>query len=351
MKLHTTLPLLSLFLLGTSVICAPTPEDNREGGQGREGNDRCRGRGCDDNGKDIVITTTAPGGLVVTMTLPIGDFFGGSPSATGDAEGLAETGNGSDDNGDNGSSDRNGGGNSNGSDDEIDSDNSNRGGSSGRGGRGRKALFLSPANVQSNSAKTGQEETSDPTQADSLTDSANFINFCTDKTLTNGQQIKSGSCNGIPMGDIPSTANMVSTIIISPGPGEDIPAETSFDIEIQVLNLVAGSFTNPASTYYSAPQTLKDGKIVGHTHVVIQRLSSLNPSTPPDPAAFEFFKGINDAGDGSGGLKATVSAGLEKGFYRVCTMSSAANHQPVLMPVAQRGAQDDCQRFSVGKKG
>lgn len=66
---------------------------------------------------------------------------------------------------------------------------------------------------------------------------------------------------------------------------------------------------------------------------------------------FEFFKGINDAGDGSGGLKATVSAGLEKGFYRVCTMSSAANHQPVLMPVAQRGAQDDCQRFSVGKKG
>lgn len=46
-----------------------------------------------------------------------------------------------------------------------------------------------------------------------------------------------------------------------------------------------------------------------------------------------------------------MSAGLEKGFYRVCTMSSAANHQPVLMPVAQRGAQDDCQRFSVGKKG
>lgn len=90
---------------------------------------------------DIVITTTAPGGLVVTMTLPIGDFFGGSPSATGDAEGLAETGNGSDDNGDNGSSDRNGGGNSNGSDDEIDSDNSNRGGSSGRGGRGRKGLI------------------------------------------------------------------------------------------------------------------------------------------------------------------------------------------------------------------
>jgi hypothetical protein len=29
-------------------------------------------------------------------------------------------------------------------------------------------------------------------------------------------------------------------------------------------------------------------------------------------------------------------------------MNSASNHQPVLMPVAQRGAQDDCQKFTVG---
>jgi transcription initiation factor TFIID subunit 15 len=30
-------------------------------------------------------------------------------------------------------------------------------------------------------------------------------------------------------------------------------------------------------------------------------------------------------------------------------MTSSSNHQPVLMPVAQRGAQDDCQKFSVGQ--
>lgn len=29
-------------------------------------------------------------------------------------------------------------------------------------------------------------------------------------------------------------------------------------------------------------------------------------------------------------------------------MNSASNHQPVIMPVAQRGAQDDCQKFTVG---
>lgn len=103
---------------------------------------------------------------------------------------------------------------------------------------------MDPANVQENSSKTGQEENDDPAQADSLTDGANFINFCTGKTLTNGLQVKSGSCNGIVMGDIPSTTNMVSSLITFPGPGEDIAADTAFDIKLKVLNLVAGSFTS-----------------------------------------------------------------------------------------------------------
>lgn len=108
---------------------------------------------------------------------------------------------------------------------------------------------MDPANVQSNSATTGQEENGDPAQADSITDNANFINFCTGKTLTNGLQIKGGSCNGIVMGDIPSTDNMVSSLITFPGPGEDIDADTAFDIKVKVLNLVAGSFTSKSLGY------------------------------------------------------------------------------------------------------
>jgi len=33
-------------------------------------------------------------------------------------------------------------------------------------------------------------------------------------------------------------------------------------------------------------------------------------------------------------LSATVGGGLPVGVYRVCTMTSASNHQPVLMPVS-----------------
>ncbi|KAL8711059.1 MAG: hypothetical protein Q9220_004440 [cf. Caloplaca sp. 1 TL-2023] len=206
---------------------------------------------------------------------------------------------------------------------------------------------LNPANIQTGSAQDGQGQVSGVAagQAASATDAANFINFCTGKTLTNGLQVKGGSCNGIPMGDIPATTNMVSTILTNPV-GGCIQANKDFDVTLQVANLNAGVFTNPTVTYYTAPQALKNGNIVGHVHVTIQDLgANLTPDAPLDASVFVFFKGIDDAGDGKGGLKVTVTGGLPAGNFRVCTMSAAANHQPVTMPVAQRGAQDDCVRF------
>ena len=142
---------------------------------------------------------------------------------------------------------------------------------------------------------------------------------------------------------------MISSIIISPGPKQKIEANKDFTISVQTTGLSAGSFTNADLTYYSAPQDLtSSGQIIGHTHVTVQDLGrNLSPSTPPDPTTFVFFKGINDPGNGKGLLSATVTGGLPKGHYRVCTMTSASNHQPVHMPVAQRGAQDDCQKFIV----
>jgi len=153
----------------------------------------------------------------------------------------------------------------------------------------------------------------------------------------------------VAMGDLPAKTNMVSSIITFPEPGSaTIESNKSFNITVQVSNLVTGSFTNAAATYYAGPQFLKNGLIVGHTHVTVQDMgASLNPKTAADPTKFAFFKGINDVGNGNGLLSATVTGGLPAGNYRVCTMTSASNHQPVLMPVAQRGAQDDCTKFTV----
>ncbi|KIW86908.1 uncharacterized protein Z519_12530 [Cladophialophora bantiana CBS 173.52] len=228
--------------------------------------------------------------------------------------------------------------------------NGNTGNNNAAGGNGgNNDLLLLASNVQAASNFAGNPDVA-AGQSNSDTDPANFINFCTGKTLTNGTQNTAGSCNGVIMGDIPSNNNMVSAIVLFPGPGDDLTPNQSFNIQVQLTNLVAGSFTDPLTTYYSAPQELQGGNIVGHCHVTVQDLgNSLAPTTPPDPKTFAFFKGINDDGNGQGLLQATVANGLPAGFYRVCTMNSASNHQPVLMPVAQRGAQDDCQKFTVGQ--
>jgi hypothetical protein len=205
--------------------------------------------------------------------------------------------------------------------------------------------------IQGASGLTGQESGTEGIkdgQAESLTDKANFINFCQGKTVTNGEQNTAGSCNPIPMGDIPSTNNMVSAVITNPKFGQTFGKNESFTITVQTAHLDAGSFTNPTTTYYTAPQQLNaNGDIIGHCHVTVQDLGDFNTQTPPDANQKAFFLGIDDAGNGQGLLSADVSTGLLPGNYRVCTMIAAMNHQPVNMPIAQRGAQDDCVRFRV----
>lgn len=139
------------------------------------------------------------------------------------------------------------------------------------------------------------------------------------------------------MGDIPAKTKMISTVITNPKNGGNIAAaNTPFDVTLQITNLEAGVFTNPDVTYFAAPQQVNvAGNIIGHVHVTVQDMGKdINSPTPPDPTVFAFFKGIDDAGNGQGALKATVANGLPAGNYRACTMSAASNHQPVIMPVS-----------------
>ncbi|KAG5461011.1 MAG: hypothetical protein BJ554DRAFT_6868, partial [Olpidium bornovanus] len=91
-------------------------------------------------------------------------------------------------------------------------------------------------------------------------------------------------------------------------------------------NLQTGFFTVAATEYYTQPQTLNsDGIIKGALTV-----------------------GLNDAAGGDGRLSTDVPANTlnTAGVYRICTMVGAFSHQPVVMPIAQRGAQDDCIRIN-----
>ncbi|KAI0771049.1 hypothetical protein BD413DRAFT_493228 [Trametes elegans] len=188
-------------------------------------------------------------------------------------------------------------------------------------------------------------------QVPSLTSSNNFINFCAtvpNLPITNGQQIKTGSCNPAPMGVIASTNNMPSSKFINPKNFGTIKSNTTFTIQMAINHLETGHFVNAQENYFSAPQVVNSqGDIQGHSHVVIDRLSAIDQTTPTNPlTGFAFFKGLNDAAQ-NGVLSVDVTGGLPAGNYRLASINAAANHQPVLVAIAQHGSLDDMIYFTV----
>jgi hypothetical protein len=131
-------------------------------------------------------------------------------------------------------------------------------------------------------------------QVASLTSTNNFINFCLtvpQLPLTNGQQITTGSCNPAPIGIIPSSSNMPSAKFTNPKNGDTIPANQALTITMAINNMATGNFVNAQQNYFAAPQQLSSqGTILGHSHVVVEALTSLSQTTPTDPTKFAFFK-------------------------------------------------------------
>jgi len=241
---------------------------------------------------------------------------------------------------------QNGGNNNqNGGSNTTDNGNNNQNGGNGNGDP-QTSLTLDPSVIQKiNGTGSGAGET------DSLTSTNNFINICAGKTITNGLQVQGGSCNPTPMGDIPSVDNMPSSKFEFPPNGGNVDANAAFTVVLNTQGMQTGAFTDADTTYFAAPQQLNNaGQIVGHNHVVIEQIPSLDSTQPTNPRVFAFFKGLNSVAV-NGQLTANVTSGLPAGTYRMSSITTAANHQGVLVPVAQRGSVDDSVYFTVGGNG
>uniref|UniRef100_A0A1D1XHB1 Glycosyltransferase 25 family member n=1 Tax=Anthurium amnicola TaxID=1678845 RepID=A0A1D1XHB1_9ARAE len=175
--------------------------------------------------------------------------------------------------------------------------------------------------------------------------------ICNQSKLTkaNGKQNKTPgdggrTCSTTQLGEIPDVTKMTTTLIVSPRNGQKIKAGQVFTVSIKMANIETGNFDDPDNQYYTFAQQLnKQGFIKGHNHVTIQ---SLTGDQPPDAQKFDFFKGLNDPAV-NGVLSVQVNPGLTPGLKRICTMSASFAHTPLIMPVAQRGSQDDCIRVLV----
>ncbi|KAJ7048062.1 hypothetical protein C8F01DRAFT_1007578, partial [Mycena amicta] len=183
-------------------------------------------------------------------------------------------------------------------------------------------------------------------QTASSTSTNNYINFCAltlpGTPLTDGTQIQTGSCNQTPMGLIPSVDNMPSAKFNFPKNTDVINANVPFNASLNVQNFQTGVFTNAQKTYFAAPQTLnKQGQIIGHTHIVIEQLTSLAQILPTNPKTFIFFKGVDNPAE-NGEAIAFVDKGVPAGAFRMCSINTSANHAPAVGPIAQHGSFDDC---------
>ncbi|KAJ6537408.1 hypothetical protein DFH09DRAFT_1042496 [Mycena vulgaris] len=213
----------------------------------------------------------------------------------------------------------------------------------------QSSLTLDPS-VISNFTDEGQ---SPPVvgQSPSFTSRNNYINFCAlnlpGTPLANGLPITTGSCSPVPMGLIPSTANMPSAKFTFPKNFGTIVADTPFTMSVELRGMHSGVITSATQTYLTAPQMLDaNGLIMGHTKVVIDSLDSLDQTAATDPTAFVVFKSIADAAV-NGILSTQISVGVPPGFYRACSINSAANHQPVVVPIERRGSLNDCVYFTA----
>lgn len=149
------------------------------------------------------------------------------------------------------------------------------------------------------------------------------------------------------MGMIAATTAMPSAKFVFPKNLDTVQANTNFTVQMAIQNLNTGFFVNPNTNYFAAPQALgSNNQVNGHSHVVIEAISSLTSTSPSDPTKFNFFKGLNNPAQ-NGILTAVVAGGLPAGTYKMSSINSAANHQPVLVAVAQHGSLDDAVYVST----
>lgn len=160
-------------------------------------------------------------------------------------------------------------------------------------------MTLDPSVIGPNLAQNGLGAGSEVGQVASLTSTNNFINSCVGKTITNGLQVQGGSCNPVPMGDIPNKANQPSAKFLFPTNLANVGVNQPFTVKMAIQGMQTGFFVNANTNYFAAPQQLNaQGQIIGHSHFVIQALPSVTSTSPLDPTVFAFFQCVQSLSHG-----------------------------------------------------
>ena len=151
-------------------------------------------------------------------------------------------------------------------------------------------------------------------------------------------------CIGSTLGLLPSSAKMPATQITTPLSGSTIPVSAlKVTLKVTNFNAVAGN-----KAYLSMPQQLgRNGFINGKIQLSIQKLDA-NVADAADTLFFRVGGGVSDSvSNAVFNVPQSIIKLAQGGRLRICSILGGDSLQPVVMPVAQRGAQDDCVRVFV----
>ena len=144
---------------------------------------------------------------------------------------------------------------------------------------------------------------------------------------------------------------MVSTLIISPENGQSVSKAAGFNVVFESIGLMSGNGLNLANQFMKQPQSLnqRTGMIEGMQSISIQSLE--NELLAPEASVLSFFRILNTPSDPTGRTRFTIAINPGQiktvGVHRMCTLAMSSSGIPAIMPVAQRGAQDDCIRVFI----
>jgi hypothetical protein len=180
----------------------------------------------------------------------------------------------------------------------------------------------------------------DPATADGL---APLSRSCDDSPLaTNDGFQKGNTCVAVDSGEV---SDKTPTVLITRAP-RAVAAGQDFQVRISSRNVVRDRFLAAATGGYYAERSVLNPQGIqrGHSHVWVQDIGSGRTAPDADVAPLDFFKAVEDNGDGDFTLTIT---GLSPGNKKLCVNDADGSHRTAMTRAAKLAMPYDCVRLFV----
>src|SRR6266498_1867887 len=166
---------------------------------------------------------------------------------------------------------------------------------------------------------------------------------CGDSPLTVNDGFQKGNtCVAVDSGEV---SDKTPAVLITDAP-EEVAAGQDFQVAISSKNVVRDRFLAAATGGYYAERSVlnPNGVQRGHSHVWVQDIGDGQSAPNADAAPLDFFKAVEDNGDGDFSLTIT---GLNAGNKKLCVNDADGSHRTAMTKAAKLAMPYDCVRLFV----